>query len=199
MKSMKTISYLVCAALTVMSVYANDDDVPPDQLFSPDKNFSVKMLPTPMPGVDADTYSDTLVVMAKDKVLSKQATMGYLLRAFWTADNNYVAVDNRRGNSGDYLWVFSLKNGHALRVPDDNAIQPFVDRVVKKFPECASHDFFKRLTEATSWKSPTELLVKTNISFEKIDSFFVITDTYKVEGAHLVLEADSIEKKPLKL
>ena len=155
------------------------------------------MLQTPMPGVDPDDFSCTLAVVVKGKIVSKQATEGYLLKAFWSADNNYVAVNNRRANSGDYLWVFSLKDGHAVRVPDDNAIQPFIDEVTKKFPECLNHEFHKRLTEASGWKSPDELTVWTNISFEKMDVFFVLTDTYRIKDGHLALEESGIEKRSL--
>ncbi len=195
MKVMKITAGIVCFMFAIMGVRA-DNDAPPEELFSPDRNFSVRMLQTPMPGVDPDDLSCTLAVVVKGKIVSKQATEGYLIKAFWNADN-YVAVNNRRANSGDYLWVFSLKNGHPLRIPDDNAIQPFIDEVAKKFPECVGHEFHKRLTEASGWKSADELTVRTNISFEKMDVFFVLTDTYRIKDDRLVLEESSIEKKPL--
>jgi hypothetical protein len=38
--------------------------------------------------------------------VAKYRTEGYLIDAFWSPDGRYVAVDNRRANSADYLWVF---------------------------------------------------------------------------------------------
>ena len=49
--------------------------------------------------------------------------MGYLLDVFYSADNRYVAINNRRANAGDYLWVISLRDGQPLKIPEDVAIE----------------------------------------------------------------------------
>jgi len=32
-----------------------------------------------------------------------------------------VAINNRRANAGDYLWVISLRDGKPIKMPDDVA------------------------------------------------------------------------------
>ena len=191
---MKTL--LCFATLALAVVRADDSDAPPSELASPDKSHVIRVEGKPMPGVDPDDFPFTLEVLAQGKVQAKYPTEGYLINAFWSDDGNYVAVNNRRGNSGDYAWVFSLRDGSTIRKPNDAETQPFEDRIVKKFPEYKEHIFFKRLTEAASWKNGT-LSIKTKMSFEKINYLFTLIDTYKVEGDKLVQVGDVIEKKPI--
>src|SRR5260370_39809569 len=48
-------------------------------------------------------------------------TVGYLLGVFLSPDNSLVAINNRSGNAGDYLWVISLRDGRVIKMPDDVA------------------------------------------------------------------------------
>ena len=61
----------------------------------------------------------TIAVRNGKQYVAKYPTEGYLIDAFWSPDGRYVAVDNRRANSGDYLWVFRLRDGHAIKMPVD--------------------------------------------------------------------------------
>jgi hypothetical protein len=63
----------------------------------------------------------TLRVSAGGKILAEFPTMGYLLDVLFSPDNAYVAVNNRRANAGDYLWVMSLRDGKPIKMPDDVA------------------------------------------------------------------------------
>jgi hypothetical protein len=42
-----------------------------------------------------------LVVTVLGEIIAQLPTFGYLLNAFWSPDNQYVAVNNRQGNAGD--------------------------------------------------------------------------------------------------
>src|SRR5437870_8242321 len=106
-------------AFSALCAIAAQGQQPPHELVSPNKQYSVKMILAPMPGFDP--YDTTLEVCAGERVLARHPTEGYLLDAFWSPDGKYVAVDNRRANSGDYCWVFRLSDGAALKRPDDLA------------------------------------------------------------------------------
>ena len=66
---------------------------------------------------------------------------------FWSPEGRYVAVVNRRANSGDYLWVFSLGDGRTVKKPVDTGsqgkaepdayerlVKSLLDRVTERFP-----------------------------------------------------------------
>lgn len=95
-------------------------DMPPARIASPDGAAAVRILEQAMPGAD-DPLLDffTLEVLQGDKVVARAPTMGYLMSAHWSPDGRLVAINNRRGNQGDYLWVFSLPDGACLKRPDD--------------------------------------------------------------------------------
>src|SRR5213592_2269154 len=129
-----TVSLLIIALGVSIAQCAMREDDPPDELFSPDKRYSVKMLHTALPGSGPYGFF-TLTVRAGDRVLSEFPTIGYLIDAFWSPDGRYVAVDNRRGNSGDYLWVFSLTDGHAIKKPVDDSFSFPLSKITKLYPD----------------------------------------------------------------
>jgi hypothetical protein len=63
----------------------------------------------------------TLRVSAGGQTLAEFPTMGYLLNVFFSPDSAHVAINNRRANAGDYLWVISMHDGRAIKMPDDVA------------------------------------------------------------------------------
>ena len=90
----------------------------PEKFTSPDGKYLVQMVQKAMPG--ADSLNDfTLVIASRTKKAIKIPTYGYLIAAHWSPDGKYVAVNNRRGNSGDYVWVFDLQSGKPVKQPDD--------------------------------------------------------------------------------
>ena len=91
------------------------DDEPPARINSPDGNTAVRIQQKAMPGTDGVTDFFTLEILQKDKVVARVPTEGYLISAYWSTDGRLLAVNNRRGNSGDYLWVFSLPDGTCLK------------------------------------------------------------------------------------
>src|SRR5215472_17524704 len=94
----------------------NNESDPPSRLCSLDNKYCVDIIPRA-----GHPDECTLRVPADGKTLARFATMGYLLDIFFSPDNAYVAVNNRRANAGDYLWVVSLHDGKAIKMPDDVA------------------------------------------------------------------------------
>jgi hypothetical protein len=135
---------------------------PPEVLYSPDQRYSVRILDSALPGADPYDGFFTIAVRNGHEYIAKYPTIGYLIDAFWSPDRKYVAVDNRRANSGDYLWVFRLSDGRAIRMPVDAApghaddtyekyAEDMVQRVTRKFPELTYHEFTKLFTFAHAW------------------------------------------------
>src|SRR4030095_6237038 len=99
-----------------LSRKANNESGPPSQVCSRDSKYCVAMIATV-----GHPDECTLRVSAGGKRLKEFPTMGYLSDVFFSPDNTHVAINNRRANSGDYLWVISLRDGTAIKMPDDVA------------------------------------------------------------------------------
>jgi hypothetical protein len=102
---------------------------PSSDISSPDGVYSLRISNTAVPGSDPYKGFYALELSRRGNVLSKHATEGYLLEAFWSKDGKFVAVNNRRGSSGDYLWIFRLSDGKALKEPNDNETPFFITQV----------------------------------------------------------------------
>jgi hypothetical protein len=113
-----TISGFTALCLVVLTSRSPGQSEPPKKIASPDGKYTVEMVEEAMPGAD-DLEDFTLILSSNGKALAKMPTYGYLMAAHWSSDGKFVAVNNRRGNSGDYLWVFDLQTGKALKKPDD--------------------------------------------------------------------------------
>jgi hypothetical protein len=185
------------------------EDKPPEELSSPDHRYSVRILHSALAG--ADPYEDffTIAIRSGQQYIAKYPTVGFLLDGFWSPDGKYVAVDNRRANSGDYLWVFRLSDGRAVRMPvdavpghPDDAYEKYaedlVQRVTRKFPELTYGEFRKLFTFAKGWTKSGELHVKTNFGFRNLpeDQIAFLLQTYKVANDKLVLVDETVDKAP---
>jgi hypothetical protein len=149
---------------------------PSTELCSADHEYCVKIV-----AETQDLDHRTLSVSSKARVLAQFPTFGYLMDAFWSPDNKYVAINNRRANAGDYLWVISLSDGAALKMPDDlatemgkknlghiNGDDPWgktVQEVTTRFTECAHDRLDHKFLFAQGWKSASELLVLEELQF----------------------------------
>src|SRR5436305_3034886 len=78
---------------------------PPSQLCSRDHSFCVEIIPKALPESDPYERFYTITLSSRGRVISQFPTEGYLLDALWSPNGTYVAVNNRRGSSGDYLRV----------------------------------------------------------------------------------------------
>ena len=192
---------LLLALLAFGKTAAAQDD-PPDELKSPDLQYSVRILRR------ADSRSILLdecaiAVCRKGHYLAKFPTFGYLLEAFWSPDGKYVAVNNRRANSGDYLWVFRLHDGSAMAKPVDfnGSYDQYTDEVSERVaavcPEVASHGVYRLFREAQGWTRPNILQVKSDVRFWHIEAHrFAITETYVAKAGGLVLLDRKIKPVP---
>lgn len=186
------------------SVTAQDD--PPDELKSPDQRYSVRILRR------ADSRSVLLddcsiAIYLGGQCLNKFPTFGYLLEAFWSPDGKYVAINNRRANSGDYVWVFRLRDGKAVAKPIDfegsphEAYDQYTDQVAKRtavvYPEIALHGVYRLLRKARGWNKADVLKVTSDVRFEHLeDHRYAISETYSVKDGRLVLLGRKIKQVP---
>jgi hypothetical protein len=201
--------FLACVALIALPELSGESQ-PPRELFSPDGRHSVKMIETALPGSDPDGGFLTLSVRAGERVLSQFPTEGYLIDAFWSPDGRYVAVDNRRANSGDYLWVFSLGDGRAIKKPVDagpqgkaepnayeHLVKSLLGRVTERFPALNATHFLKLFVFAHGWTKSSELQVKTNLGFDNLKHQIVaIWETYQIKNDKLILQKVKIQELP---
>ena len=199
----------VVVAAFVSSAATAAEDNPPEELYSPDQRYSVKILHSALPG--ADPYDDffTIAVRSGEQYIAKYPTIGFLIDAFWSADGKCVAVDNRRANSGDYLWVFRLSDGRAIKMPVDAApghpedayekyTADLVKRVTRKFPELTYDEFRKLFTFAKGWTDSGDLIVKTNFAFRNLpeNQIAILLQTFKIADDKLVLIDEKADKAP---
>ncbi len=125
MKTFATFMFFA-AALPAFAIPQNPEE-PPASIAAPDGKTSVRILQKAMPGTDGVTDFFTLEVLRGDDVILRAQTEGYLLTAYWSTDGSFMAVNNRRGNSGDYVWVFDLKSEKILKRPDDKTGEAWID------------------------------------------------------------------------
>ena len=176
-----------------------------DELKSPDGQYEVRMLPTPSPGANEEE-DRTLAVYHHEHLLSKIPSYGYLLNAYWSGDGKYVAAVNRRSNTGDYLWVFRLKDGHAIKTPIDSSQNPHasykgsveaIEKVIRtKYPELKVDGVNKYTTFTEGWTRSGELKVRTNVRYSGLDDQYVlIKELYSVREGRLFLLTRKVEKQ----
>ena len=196
-------------ATFVSSAATAAEDNPPEELYSPDGRHSVKILHSALPGADPYDGFFTIAVCSGEQYLAKYPTIGFLIDAFWSADGKSVAVDNRRANSGDYLWVFRLSDGRAIRMPVDAApghpedayekyTADLVQRVTRKFSELTYDEFRKLFTFAKGWTDSGELIVKTNFAFRNLpeNQVAILLQTFEIADNKLILIDEKADKAP---
>ena len=191
-------------AMFVLGGSAIAQDAPTDELKSPDRRYSVKILrQEDSPSILLDDCS--IAIYRGDQCIKKFPTFGYLLEAFWSPDGKYVAVNNRRANSGDYVWVFRLHDGKAMAKPidfkgsPDDAYEQYINQVTKRtatvYPEVASHDVYRLFREAQGWTKSEVLQVKSDVRFWHVEGRrFANFETYSVKDGRLILLSRKINQ-----
>lgn len=151
------------ASLPFCAAHAQAPEEPPARIESPDGKTSVRILHEAMPGTDPGTEFFTLEVLRGEKALLRVPTEGYLLTAHWSPDGNFLAVNNRRGNSGDYVWVFDLAKAATLKTPDDKTGDKWIDAGVKqiaaKTGAAGKKSPYRYWLTANGWDDDGKLLV----------------------------------------
>lgn len=119
---------LAAALLASPSFAVAAEDLTPDRFTSPDGKTSVRIAHEALPSADPDWDFFTIEVSRGEKVILRAPTFGYLLDASWSPCGQFLAVNNRRANCGDYLWVFDLRKAAILKRPDDKIGEAWADR-----------------------------------------------------------------------
>ncbi len=146
-----------------------DADAPPAAINSPDGKSSVRLLQQPLPGNDGVVDFFTLEVLSGTKVVARVATEGYLISAHWSLDGRLLAVNNRRGNSGDYLWVFALPDGTCIKKAGDPVGDAWLAAaklaIQQKVPTASEKSAYKNWLTAREWSSSGELQINQRIRY----------------------------------
>jgi hypothetical protein len=149
--------------ILLWETFLSAGDEAPSKLDSPDKRFSIEITQNGIPGTESYWKANALVVLDNGKPVGRYPTYGYLLSAFWSNTGGYVAVNNRRANSGDYLWVFSLPDGKCIKQPDDVTGQFLESPALKSFHSLDGrtndNNLIRDFLVATGWKDGNNLLI----------------------------------------
>jgi len=151
------------------------DQGPPARIASSDGTSSVRILQQAMPGTDGVTDFFTLEVLQGEKVVARVPTEGYLISAYWSPDGRLIAVNNRRGNSGDYLWVFALPDGTCIKKADDEFGQLWLSTAIKEIgsevKSATADSVYRNWLTATGWSASGELQINVRVRFSKAGTF----------------------------
>jgi hypothetical protein len=119
----------------------------------------------------------------------------------------YVAVNNRRVNAGDYLWVISLKDGSPIKIPDDvewakrelgkitgdhspSEVMPEVRRLCS---DCTADGVQHGFLFAHGWNSPNELTVIEELQFR--EGWIAVKKRCRVVAGGIILVGHTAEKE----
>jgi hypothetical protein len=172
------------------------DDGPPALVKSPDGKSVVRIVDRAMPGTSGGTDFFTLEISHNGKVVAQVATEGYLISAHWNADGSKVAVNNRRGNSGDYLWVFSLPDGIVLKKADDKTGEAWLAAGGKALKDTGQGgEIYKSWLNATGWSAAGDLEINARMRLSGGAGFdFTAPASYK--NGKWILTAGKVKAVP---
>lgn len=185
--------FLFVAAVVVEGNYCLGQS---SELTSPNGAYTVRILKRALATADRIMGDSTLTISKDRHVLLEVPTTGYLIDALWSPDGRYVAINNRRGNSGDYVWVFSLRDGRMLKKPDDQVFSYPLQKITAICEDCIEASFDKDLMLAKAWTSPNELEVETRWRFYKT-ALIIRHAVYKVLDRKVMLVSERLDRHPV--
>jgi hypothetical protein len=145
-----------------------------------------------------DRYDKILTITKQGREIVHVLTEGYLLEAFWSSENRFVAVNNRRANSGDYVWVFSLSDGRVLRKPpyDDGQAETrgIAAKLQKLFPPYSPGDIDGSLSLARGWKTDNDLVIETRLVYAGRNSGILRRAIYSATAKMLRFRGEEFEE-----
>jgi hypothetical protein len=130
----------------------------PPHVNSPGGRFSVEI------------RANSLIIRDRDREITERTTWGGLWDAFWSDTGQYVAINNRRGNAGDYIWMFSLPDGKCIKEADNKQLDFLSELASKAFQRLNAGATEDRLENASiraiGWDSGNDLLVQLSSRYD---------------------------------
>ena len=188
---------------------AQSADKSDKQACTSDKSYCVSIVEKKLAKAP-QTEDWQLVVENHGKAVARYPTFGYLLDVYWSPDQKYVAVNNRRANGGDYLWIISLPEGKALKMPNDLAedldkkqlgsaagddAAPIEREVTAKYAQCTAESINHEWLTARGWKSLTELEVLHRITCFHLNAAINVAKVYEVGSNGVKLASQTISEE----
>lgn len=169
----------VCFALTILLFYgagrcsfgtdapneaAAQQLQPPATLQSPSASRAPPHVESPDGRFSVEIRANSLIIRDRGKQITERTTWGGLWDAFWSDTGQYVAINNRRGNAGDYIWIFSLPDGKCIKEADNNQLDFLSKLASKAFQRLDAGATEDRLENASiramGWGSGNNLLIQ---------------------------------------
>ena len=173
------------------------DVATPEKTFtSPDKHYVVQIVQNPEDAAHPFLAEATIIVTRKGKCILKATTEGFLLNAFWSKDGNWLALNNRNANSGDYVWAISLRTGKVIRKPFDGGLN-VPESACTKYPEYKNGGMYHQWVATSGFDDSGQLHVSESTTYRNDEeNYLFIALAYKIEGEKLVLTHWEATKKP---
>ena len=145
-------------------------------------------------GSPGDETPNTMVLLSDGSALGRFPTDGYVIDVKW--GENFVAINNRISNSGDYLWVIDLRDGMVVKQPIEIAKQFQVDtwnliaaklsKQISKFaPEFSGTPVSRFTLTAREWLGPDSLVTETLVTFWQTESRAILEEVWVINGGKM--------------
>src|SRR3954464_4165900 len=128
---------LVLFLVMMGAAAAQSADKSDKQACTSDKSYCVSIVEKKLAKAP-QTEDWQLVVENPGKAVARYPTFGYLLDVYRSPDQKYVAVNNRRANGGDYLWIISLPDKKQLGSAAGDDAAPIEREVTAKYAQCTA-------------------------------------------------------------
>jgi len=170
-----------------MGLLMADNELPPTVYYSPDKLYSIEISK-----LDDQGGIDRFLFLKKQgKIIIATKTIGYLQNVYWSPNGKYVAVNNRRGHFGDYLWVFSM-DGKIVKKPDD----PIKNIIINPYSEFHDDDLYSGFIFTLGWNDKNQLTIKECNLYKNMPDYLEYISYCSISNNQLVTDKQEIHKKP---
>jgi len=173
------------------------ENTKPAAYSSPDGQYALKLeqAQNPEPG----QYGITITHQKKTLSSFNYILEGNIVDVLWNPSGTYFSINNRHSAGGDYVWIFHLPSGVAVKRPDNANAQRTLIKVHEKYPQYSAENIRSHFTFAYKWRSDTELLVCTILLFDKEnEALVVVYDTHVmgIDGGYTVATTSISKIRP---
>lgn len=140
---------------------------------SPDKKYTLELRKA---AVDPQSGEYGIVLSQGKKVISDfdYVLEDHIVDILWNSSSSYFAINNRHSIGGDFIWIFSLPSGVAVKKPDNRNDLRTISIVHERYPQYSDETFNGGYTFAYKWRSDTELLVCSILLSDKDEEGLVV-------------------------